>query len=224
MIYMYIKPQNPDMATRSMPTLNVLHGVIGASVNPTCLTPKRRISPITITLVATSVFAAAYAMFHRVGTTANADTVEFTRNLTGGFLAIGMTDEQAGFVALSRMDQADIELHADQDNNTLAGTHTIVDIQTPSGTTHIRLRGPKAILISKQGEVEALNIDWTVDEFNTIRQAIDCSGHSAYTKKRCGAPFTDLHLLFTQWQSTRIPDRIHAFLKPYEDCQTHLKN
>ncbi len=37
----------------------------------------------------------AYAAYERIGTTANADTVEFTQNLAGGFLAVGMTEDLA---------------------------------------------------------------------------------------------------------------------------------
>lgn len=133
-----------------------------------------------------------YAAYERVGTTANADSVEHTRNLPGGFLAVGMTKNQPGFMVLSQLDQDKVEVDATQVVNHVAGTHTVVEIQTPSDAASIRLRGPQVVLVSEKGSVERYQVDWTVTEFNELREAVDCSHKAAIKKHRCGAPFTDL--------------------------------
>ncbi len=80
---------------------------IGPIENSQEVMHRRRISPIMKTLIASVVFAVVFAAFQRIGTTANADVVEYTRNLAGGFLAVGMTEDQPGFIALSALDQGE---------------------------------------------------------------------------------------------------------------------
>ncbi len=207
--------------TPSTPMIEAPKDVIVSTENPCGAARRRRISPITTTLVASIVFAGAYAAFQRIGTTANADLVEYTQNLAGGFLAIGITEDQPGFITLSALDQDEVDIHAAQTSNSLAGTHTVVEVQTPRDTTHIRLRGPQVILVSEDGAVETHAVGWTVDEFNTLREAADCSHEAAVKKHRCGAPFTDLQEAFAKWPGERVPDRVRAFLEPFRDRRTH---
>lgn len=206
--------------TQSTLTIEVQNGVIEPVVNPHEVTRPRRMSPITQTLVASIVLAGAYAAFQRIGTTANADSVEYTRNLAGGFLVIGMTEDQPGFIVLSALDQNRVDVNAVQTKNRLTGTHTVVELQTPSGTTRTRLRGPQVILVSEAGAVERHDVDWTVAEFDALRQAADCSHQAAVKKHRCGAPFTDLQEAFAKWPGDRVPDRVRVFLEPFRDRRT----
>ena len=140
---------------------------------PACRTRDRRWRPIPVTLFVSVIAMTAYAAFHRIGTTANADVVEFTRNLAGGFLAVGMTEDQPGFILLSMLDQENVEVDTVQTINHVAGTRTVVEVQTPRDTTRIRLRGPLVILVSEDGAVGRHDVHWTIKEFNALREAAD---------------------------------------------------
>lgn len=215
------KRNGDEAVTESSLTIETHDDVIGSEEKPNMGPRRRRVSPITKTLVASVVFAGAYTAFQRIGTTANANAVEYTRNLAGGFLAVGMTDEQPGFIVLSALDQDKVDVSAAQTKNRLAGTHTVVDVQTPRGKTCSRLRGPQVILVSEDGAVEKHAVQWTVDEFNTLREAADCSHEASMKKRRCGAPFTDLQEALANWQRERVPDRVCAFLEPFKARRTH---
>lgn len=184
-------------------------------------TPTQRWRPVPVTLFASVIVVTAHAAYERFGTTANADVVEFTRNLAGGFLAIGITEDQPGFIVLSALDQDRVDVNAVQTSNSLTGTRTVVEIQTPRGTTRIRLRGPQVILVSEDGAVEKHAVPWSFDEFNTLRQAADCSHEAAVKKHRCGVPFADLQEAFSEWPGERVPDRVRSFLEPFRDRRTH---
>ena len=184
---------------------------------PGCQARDRRWQPIPVTLFASVIGMMAYAAYERIRTTANADTVEFTQNLAGGFLAIGMTANQPGFMVLSALDQEKVEVNATQVVNHVAGTHTVVKVQTPRDTTSIRLRGPQVILVSEDGAVGRHDVAWMVTEFNALREAADCSHEAAIKKHRCGAPFTDLQESLARWPGKRVPEGVHAFLAPFKD-------
>jgi len=173
---------------------------------------RRRWRPIPATLFLSVVGMTVYAAYERLGTTANADSVEFTDNLAGGFLAIGMTENQPGFMVLSALDHEKVEVNAVQAANHVAGTHTLVEVQTPRGTTSIRLRGPEVILVSEDGAIERHDVAWTAPEFNAMRKAADCSHEAAVKKHRCGAPFADLHELVAAGQLTNVPGDMRSFL------------
>ena len=177
--------------------------------------------PIPVTLLLGVIAVTVYAACERLGTVANADSVEFTQNLAGGFLAIGMTEDQPGFVVLSALDQDEVEVNAARAVNHVAGTHTLIEVQSPRDTTRIRLRGPEVIVVSEDGAVERHNVDWTVAEFNALRRAADCSYEAAVKKHRCGAPFTDLQETLARWPQGRVPERVRAFLAPFRDYRTH---
>ena len=211
-----MKPDGYDAVRQSTVTIETHNDATVPAEYSRESMPRRRTGPITKMAIASIVFAGVYAGFQRIGTTANADLVEYTRNLAGGFLALGMTDDQPGFIALSAMDQDEVDVNAVQTRNGLAGTHTVVEVETPRGTTRTRLRGPRVILVTEQGDVETYAVDWTVKEFNALRAAADCSHAAALRKNRCGAPFTDLQEALAKWPVHRVPDRVRAFLAPFE--------
>ena len=211
------EPNGDEKVTQLTLDIETSNGVIVASKNPNELIHRRQVSPITMTLALSIAFAGAYAAYHRIGTVANADTVEYTPNLFGGFLAVGMTKDQPGFIVLSALDQDKIEVSATQTTNRLARTRTVVDVGTLRGTTRTRLRRPQVILVTKEGTIEKRAVDWTADEFNALRSAADCSYEAATKKRRCGAPFTDLQEAFADWPPERVPDRVLAFLAPFKD-------
>lgn len=206
-----------EKVTLSMLTTWARRGLIVSARSRVEATERRRISPIAITALASVAFAGVYSAYHRIGTTANADSVEYTLNLAGGFLAVGMTEDQPGFLVLSALDQEEVDVSTAQKINLLAGTHTVVALRTPRGMTRTRLRGPQVMLVTKEGGVEKHAVDWTVDEFNALRAAADCSYEAAAKKHRCGAPFTDLQEAFADWPAERVPDRVLAFLAPFKD-------
>lgn len=195
--------------------------VNAAASAPCCQGRDRCWRPIPLTLLLSVIAVTAYVAFQRIGTTANADAVEYTQNLAGGFLAVGMTEDQPGFIVLSALDQKYVRVKASQTKNQLAGTHTIVDVETPNGTTQSRLRGPQVILISEDGVVEKHTVRWTIEDFNFLREAADCSHEAAIKKHRCGAPFTDLQEAFARWHGERVPDEVRAFVEPFKDRRTH---
>ncbi|MFQ5462166.1 MAG: hypothetical protein ACE5E5_06010 [Phycisphaerae bacterium] len=198
--------------------IEAVHGVIVAPPARSKSVSHKRISPISITLIASTLFAGSYAGYQRWGTVANADTVEYTQNFGGGFLAIGMTQDQPGFVLLSGLDREKVEVRADQTRNRLAGTHTTIEIQTPRASLSVRLRGPEVLLVTENGHITRHGVDWTVDDFNALRAAVDCATHeTAEAKHRCGQPFTDLHEALAAWPQRRIPQRVRAFLAPFRE-------
>lgn len=198
--------------------------VIGSKEDSHVATRCRRVSPITMALAISLMVAGAHTALQRIGTTANADTVEYTPNLAGGFLALGMTDDQPGFIVLSALDPNEVDVNAVQIKNTLAGPHTIVEVQTPRGMTRIRLRGPKVVLVTEEGAVEQFEINWTVEEFKALRRATDCSHEAAMKKHRCGTPFVDLHEAFAGSPAGHVPDRVRAFLARSWDYWTHRRD
>lgn len=178
--------------------------------------PRFRGRVILIELALAVGLAGAYVAYERIGTSANASFVEFTRNLAGGFLAVGMSDDAPGFIVLSAMDQEFVEVRADRMINQLAGTRTQASVETPTQSWSARLRGPQVVIVDEQGGVEAFGVDWTLEEFLQIRNAADCLHAKGSHKVRCGAPFADLSDLLSDWPAGRIPQRVAGFLAIFE--------
>lgn len=196
-------------------TITMDDTIKAAEKSTCCRSSCRRIKPIPLTIGLAVVMAAGYAGYQRIGTTANAGLIEFTPNLAGGFLALGMTEDQPGFVLLSAMDRDKVEVTAVKRSSPLGGSHTILDVSTSRGALSARLRGPEVLLVSKCGAVESLRVDWSFQDFQKLKAAADCSHEASVKKKRCGAPFTDLHEAMVAWPASRVPDRVRAFLKPF---------
>ncbi len=186
---------------------------VGGEVRPRPPAVRGRVVLIEVT--ALLVVVAAYTAFQRVGTTANADRVEFTKNLAGGFLAVGLTDDQPGFIVLSVLDREKVDIDAKQVINRVAGTHTVASVHTDQSDWSRRLRGPQVVIIDEAGRVTASPVDWTVDEFNGLRDAADCEHADGRKVLRCGAPFADLSEALSTWPDTRVPKPVRAFLTRY---------
>ncbi|MCH7700647.1 MAG: hypothetical protein IID37_03065 [Planctomycetes bacterium] len=190
----------------------VRNGVFRAAAMPPPVAARRRLGPIRVTLALALLVGGAYAGYQRIGTTANIEFVEYNRNLAGGFLAVGMTDQQPGIVVFSALDQEKVQVHVDRYENQVAGTHTEVRVNTPHAKWTERLRGPQVVLIDETGTIEASPVEWTVADFNALRNATDCEHGQS---KRCGAPFADLHDFFASWPPARVPDPVRAFVGEY---------
>lgn len=176
---------------------------------------RRRLGPIPVTLALACAIGGGYVAYQRIGTTANANAVEFTRNLADGFVAVGFTEDQPGFVVLSAVNQPLVEITTNLVSNRLAGTHTVIGVQTRQGEWRKRLRGPQLVIIDKDGRINASPVDWSLADFAAIRKGIDCDHGGG--SKRCGAPFTDLHEFFAAWDKQRVPEKARRFLSPYAD-------
>lgn len=173
------------------------------------------LGPIPVTLALACVIGGGYVAYQRVGTTANANAVEYTQNLADGFVALGFTEDQPGFVVLSAVNQPLVEITTDLVSNRLAGTHTVVGVQTRQGKWRKRLRGPQLVLVDREGRIDASPVDWSLGDFAAIRKGINCDHGGA--SKRCGAPFADLHELLANWDKQRVPEKARRFLAPFAD-------
>lgn len=173
--------------------------------------------PRMVSILAALALSAAgsYVLYQRIGTTAQANVVEFTPNLAGGFLAVGMTDEDPGFIVLSALDHESVEVNAEHYTNAVAGDCTVVDIRTPQTTWHRRLRMPMIVLVDDHGSAESFPVHWSLAEFALIRDGADC-GHADHGHRhRCGAPFADLFDIVSDERLSSVPAGVRRFLTPY---------
>jgi hypothetical protein len=173
---------------------------------------EKQIGTIPMTLIAAAVVAGGYIGFQRIGTTANADTVTYFTNLAGGFVAVGMTERQPGFILLSLPDKMKIPVAAEVYSNAMSGDFTVVSV-TASGTAwRKRLRGPEVVLLSTDGIARDVPVDWSLKDFLLIADAMDCSKHTTGKPRSCGAPFDDLSTLLGRWPTDRVPREVREFL------------
>ncbi|MBE7506922.1 MAG: hypothetical protein HS101_11660 [Planctomycetia bacterium] len=153
----------------------------------------------------------------RIGTTANASAIEFTTNYGGGFLAIGLTDHDPGFVVLSAIDQEHVDVSAEQSSSLAVGTRTRAEVHTPQQRWSTRLRSPQVVIVNDDGTVIGRDVQWGFEDFARIRAATDCLHESAKKRHRCGAPFTDFNDLVTSGALKHVPDEVRVFLKRHEE-------
>ena len=192
--------------------------VDGAAVGPSaqaCSCCRPRPNRVWLALAVCVGVAAAYAAFERIGTHANASTIEFMTNFGGGFLAIGMSDDQPGFIVLSALEQEQVRVSAEQVSGVAAGTYTLVEVQTLHQRWESRLRDPQAIVIREDGTVVANRVEWGIEDFERIRTDTDCSHERTSGKHRCGAPFADLFDLVSADRLADVPDDVRVFLKRF---------
>ncbi len=179
---------------------------------------------VVIEIVIGLTIAFGYVAYERIGTIANVDLIEFTRNVTGGFLAIGMTDDQPGFIVISGRDREETEVRAELVNNRIAGDHTVVTLSAGSNLWRHRLRGPAVVIVGEDGAVCAKSVDWSREEFVEIQEAVDCEVVEGKSRVRCGRPFADLAELFSTWKPGRVPGGVRMFLEPFADTRAVRAN
>lgn len=184
-----------------------------ASLNGACPVRRWWRRPIPLTLTASLVLLVVYAAYERIGTVANADTVEYLTNYAGGFLAIGMTDAQPGFIVLSALDRKQVDVSAEQRSSLPAGTRTFVEIRTPRQYWEVRLRKPQVLIVNEDGSANECEVRWGLADFVRIRAATDCSHQGKDGKHRCGVPFADLQDLVDSRKIVDVPGEVRAFLK-----------
>ncbi len=178
-------------------------------------TQVRRKSSAPAVVCVILLLAGVYIAYQRVGTFANVERIEFNTNFSGGFLAVGMTDSQPGFVLLSMMGREKVTVHAEQYKNGLSGTYTHVLVTTPEGQRRIRLRDAEVILIDRSGLSEHWRVDWTFDEFKRISMTVACEEHDEHSGEpaSCGQPFLQLGRFLMKMPEHRVPEGLLAFLK-----------
>jgi len=187
----------------------------GQSPDSPALRRGRRAAFVALAL--TCLVVTAYGAFERVSTSANADKIELTRNLAGGFMAMGMTERSPGFVLLSLLDRDVVDVSADQASTLAAGTRTNVSVRTSKEVWRKRLRSPQVILVGHDGSVKSFGVDWTYQDFRRLRERADCSDHSGKRRGRCGAPFAGLHEAVATGAVDHVPDGVRAFLSRFKD-------
>ena len=167
------------------------------------------------TLSVVFALAGAYVAYQRIGTTANIEQLEFTANLAGGFLALGMTDDEPGVLVLSRRDRAKVEIAAYMMANAVTGRATHVEIEVEKRPWRSRLRGPRMITIDLDGRVESASLPWTFEEFAAARDAVDCEKAILHNPTvRCGMPFADLFDFCKRLPDGKKPELLRQFLRP----------
>lgn len=165
--------------------------------------------PIPVTLLLSLVTMAAYVIFQGMTVRANVDLIEYLTNYGGGFLAIGMTQDQPGFIVLSKLDRKEVEIHAGRD---VLRTRTTASVSTSADQWSAGLRNPHVLLVTKTGMIEAIPVDWSFDDFKKLSEATDCA-HG--TGGRCGAPIADVQELLATWPKRRVPIPLQLFLSHY---------
>ncbi len=173
---------------------------------------RRWTAPVPMTLLVAVVITGGFAAYQRIGTLANVDAVETIRNLPGGFLAIGMTGNQPGFLLLSTFEEKDVTINAERYTHFLTGTHTRLRVETSTETWSKRLRKPVVLTIDGKGHIEAATVDWPLHTFRTLADAANCQHRSPPIKKHCGAPFLDIQARIAKWPLDTLPMHLRTFL------------
>lgn len=163
--------------------------------------------------VATSLaLAGAYIAYQRIGTTANVDTLTFVEDYAGGLIAVGMTDQQPGLIALSDLDRTDLRVEADRVEQGPAGRHTRVRVITPHARWQKRLRGPRIVLIDSRGGISSIPVEWTHADFVHVLDGLDCGPCPNKKTRACGQAFANLYETLQSWPGHRVPAEVRRFL------------
>ncbi len=176
--------------------------------------PRRRsfLRPIPVTAFLAVVIAVPYIVYQRAGTVATVDHIDYWQRYSGGFLGIGFTDDQPGLIILSTVDKEKVEVDPRISHNGLAGTFSVVGIDTGEDGWRRRLRGPEVVMIDEEGAIDSVPVSWTLQDFLDISKAADCAEIEPGSLQRCGEPFHDLVELFADWPKDRVPDQVLRFL------------
>ncbi|MCA9244768.1 MAG: hypothetical protein KDA32_12470 [Phycisphaerales bacterium] len=160
---------------------------------------------------------AGYVGFERVTTRANVDLIDRFESWAGNTVAIGYADSQPGFVLIGRIAADRVVVHADRQTNWLTGSHTTLEIKTPSQHTRLTLRSPKAILIDGDGRIRAVTVPWTRAEFGELLHAADCEMPCDKHAHMCGAPLEAIAATVWGWPAERTPTPVRVFLRRATD-------
>ncbi|RJP33586.1 MAG: hypothetical protein C4547_12075 [Phycisphaerales bacterium] len=165
-----------------------------------------------IAVAACLLAAAAYVLYQRVGTRANADRVFSFESLRDDTVKIGLTDEQPGFVLLGRLPESLVSIDAQVRSNWLTGRQTFLRIATPTDHVGLRLRGPLAVLVQRDGSIASTAIPWSREDFAALLHTADCATDCVQHKHRCGQPLTEIARTLAQWPADRVPPLLRTFL------------
>lgn len=215
---MYSRPDTAaiesDAANRS--TGDELIGFVVRQADP--LVADRRTTPLLGSrafrrvIAGIVLVAAAYILYERLGTSANADQITHFQSYADAAVAIGMTDDQPGFVLLSKLPASQVTVTAAMHSNWLTGPRTTVSVRTPLGTSRIRLRAPQAIMVQDDGTVTTASVPWTDDSFGRLLHAADCSSQCSEHVHRCGQPLEGIARTLASWPPESVPRPLQLFM------------
>ena len=175
--------------------------------------PGRRPSRgFLLTLAGLAAAGAGYVAFERGGTSANADTVASFENFAGGFVAVGMTGHEPGFVVASALDEDDVGVHAQISTNALSGRHTTVRVKSPRQEMEHRLRSPLVIVVHPDGVMTSAEVGWSLGQFQELMDCMDCEKVVEGRPRRCGEPFRDMQEACSAWGGG-VPRNLREFLR-----------
>ncbi|GIK17825.1 MAG: hypothetical protein BroJett003_27890 [Planctomycetota bacterium] len=174
--------------------------------------PGRPRRAFKLTVSALLLAAGGYALYERLGTRANADQVIRFESYGDDAVAIGLTDQQPGFVLLSHLPASRVMVDAQVATNWLTGKHTILSVRTPDRNERIRLRAPLAILVPENGTILAVNVEWSHADFQSLVHAADCESGCEAHPHRCGQPLAEIASALANWPVDRVPQAIREFV------------
>ena len=169
-------------------------------------------APATLIALSAIVIGGGFVAYQRTSIVANADIVETTSNESGGFMAIGMTESQPGFLLFSALEEKDVALDTEQATHFLAGTRTRLVVETPAQQWSKRLRKPVVITVDTDGSVHTSTVDWPLHTFETLADTADCEHESPVMEKHCDAPFLDVKTRIAKWPMDTVPTNLETFL------------
>lgn len=172
--------------------------------------PRPHRLPVLLILL---IVLLGYAAFERLSTRANADRVITFESYGNDAVAIGLTDDQPGFILLSRLPAAQVDVSAEIATSWLTGTHTAVRIHLPDRSQRIRLRNPLVILIERDGSIRTVDVAWSRADFQTLLHAADCETECREHVHRCGAPLAEITAALARWPQERVPSAIREFIR-----------
>ncbi|RME41486.1 MAG: hypothetical protein D6788_01125 [Planctomycetota bacterium] len=201
-------PPNPEPATL-MPESPCQQGG-GRRRRP----PTPWLRPIPFTLAVSIGVAGVWGAYQRIGTTTDVETVEIVPNLSGGFLAVGLSEDRPGFVLFSSLDPKEVDVEVQRADSPLGGRYATLFVHLGERTWRHRLRGPIAVIVGPDETVRAYPVSWSLDDLRAMQEAADCA-HVAAGKRvhRCGMPFDDVRDVVSAWPRDRVPDPIRTFLR-----------
>lgn len=189
----------------------VMHEAAATSLSDVTSTRERSVT-LRVFLVCVAGLLALYVVGQRVLTRANVDTVTFVERHAGGFVAVGMTEDEPGFVCLSELNPDDVDVDARMAESALAGRSTRVKIKTKRGEWSARLWRPQVIVVDQEGKIESATVDWDRRRFGALLDGMNCEYDHGTRPSRCGMPFEDLRAMLADGADFNAPQPLAQFL------------